>query len=82
MELEESSSLTLDGTTKLESSRQYGAGKKTEIYINETGQKAQRQTHEPMVTLSLTKEATIHNGEKKSSCISSAGKTRQLHVKE
>jgi len=42
MELEESSSLTLDGTTKLESSRQYGAGKKTEIYINETGQKAQR----------------------------------------
>ena len=33
--------------------------------------------HTPMDTLSLTKEAKIHNGEK-----SSAGKTGQLHVKE
>ena len=31
MELEESTFLTLDYTTKLQSSRQYGAGTKTEI---------------------------------------------------
>ena len=35
-----------------------------------------------MVTLSLTKEARIYNGEKTASSISGAGKTGQLHVKE
>ena len=34
-----------------------------------------------MVTLSLTKEARIYNGEKTVSSISGAGKTGQLHVK-
>ena len=34
MELEESTCLTSDYTTKLQSSRQYGTGTKTEIYIN------------------------------------------------
>ena len=42
MELEESACLTSDYTTKLQSSRQYGTGTKTEIQINETKQKAQR----------------------------------------
>ena len=35
-----------------------------------------------MGTLSLTKEATIYNGEETASSISSAGKTGQLPVKE
>ena len=39
MELEESGSLTSDYTTKLQSSKQYGPGTKTEI--NGTGQKTE-----------------------------------------
>ena len=35
-----------------------------------------------MVTLSLTKEARIYNGEKTVSLIIDAGKTGQLHIKE
>ena len=35
-----------------------------------------------MVTLSLTKEGRIYNGEKTASSISGAGKTGQLHGKE
>ena len=42
MELEESTFLTSDYATKLQSSRQYGTGTKTEIYINGTKEKAQR----------------------------------------
>ena len=42
MELEESTCLTSGYTTKLQSSRQYGTGTKTEIQINGTNQKAQR----------------------------------------
>ena len=41
-ELEESTCLTSDYTTKLQSSGQYGTGTKTEIQINGTKQKAQR----------------------------------------
>ena len=37
MELEESGSLTSDYTTKLQSSKQYGTGTKTEIQISGTG---------------------------------------------
>ena len=36
MELEESTCLTSDYTTKPQSSRQYGTGTKTEIWINGT----------------------------------------------
>ena len=36
MELEESTCLTSDYTTKLQSSIQYGTGTETEIYINRT----------------------------------------------
>ena len=42
MELEESASLTSDYTTKVQKSRQYGSGTKTETQINGTGQKDQR----------------------------------------
>ena len=39
MKLEESTCLTSDYTTKLQSSRQYGTGTKTELQLNETRQK-------------------------------------------
>ena len=83
MELDESTCLTSGSTTKPQSSRQYGTGTKTEIQINGTKQKAQRQIHDtPMDTLSLTKEARIYNGEKTISLTSGAGKTGQPLVKE
>ena len=82
MELEESTYLTSDYTTKLQSLRQYGAGTETEIQINGTKQKAQRYFHAPMDTLSLTKQARIYQGENTISLTSGAGKTGQLLVKE
>ena len=42
LELEESTFLTSDYTTKLQSSRQYGTGTETEIQTNGTRQKAQK----------------------------------------
>ena len=81
MELEESTFLTSDYTTKLQSSRQYGTGTKAEMQINGTKQKAQRQIHTPKDTLSLTK-ARIYNGLKTISLTSGAGKTGQPLVKE
>ena len=80
MELEESTFLTSDYTTKLQSSRQCGTGTKTEIQTNGTRQK--EITLAPMDTLFLTKEARIYNGAKTASSINGAGKTGQLHVKE
>ena len=41
-QLEESTFLTSDYTAKLQSSRQYGTGTKTETQFNGTGQKSQR----------------------------------------
>ena len=82
MELEESTCLTSGSTTKPQSSRQYGTGTKTEIQINGTEWKAQRKIHEPMDTLSSTKEARIYNGKKTTSLTSGAGKTGQPLVKE
>ena len=51
MELEESTCLTSDYTTKLQSSRQYSTGTKTEVQTNETRQKPQinPRTYEPMI---------------------------------
>ena len=82
MELEESTWLTSDYTTKLQSSRQYGTGTKTEIQINGMKQKAQRQIHTLKDTLSLTKEARIYSGENTISLTRGAGKTGQALVKE
>jgi len=42
MELEKSTLLTSDYTTKLQSSRQHGAGTKTEIQTNGTRENAQK----------------------------------------
>ena len=66
---------------KLQSSRQYGNGTKTEMQTNGTRQKAQKQTSAPMGTLFLTKEARIYNEAKTASSISGAGETAQLLVK-
>ena len=82
MELEESPFLTSDYTTKLQSSRQYGTGTKTEI------QTKWNKTESPEINpctyryLVLTKKARIYNGIKTSSSINGAGKTGQLQVKE
>ena len=82
MELEESTCLTSDYTTKLQSSRQYGTGIKTEIQVNGAKQKAQGQIYTSMHNLSLTKEPRIDNREKTISLTSGAGKTGQPPVKE
>ena len=82
MELEKLTFLTSDYTTKLQSSRQYGTGTKTEIQTNGTKYKAQKKTHAPMGTLFLTKEAWIYNEAKTASSISGAVKSGQLHIKE
>ena len=82
MELEESTFLISDYTTKLQSSRQYGTGTKTEIQINGTKQEVPREIHAPMDTLSFTKEGKICNGEKIVSLKSGDGKIGQLRVKE
>ena len=41
-----------------------------------------RDTHAPIGTLFLTKEARIYSGEKTASFISVAGKIGKLHIKE
>ena len=64
------------------SHQQYRTGTKTEIKTNGPRYKAQIQTHAPMSTLFLTKEARIYNRAKTASSINDAGKTGQLHVKE
>ena len=79
MELEDSTCLTQDYIAKLQSSRQYGTGTKTEIKINGIKQKAQRWIHAPMDTLLLIKEARIY---KTIFLKSDAGKTGQPPVEE
>ena len=55
MKLEESTFLTSDYTTKLQSSRQYGIGTKTETQTNGIREKAQKLTHAPIGTLFFDK---------------------------
>ena len=64
MELEESTCLTSDYTTKPQSSRQYGTGIKTEYTSMEQNRKPRDKSTYLWNTLSLTKEARIYNGEK------------------
>ena len=80
MELEESTFLTSDYTTKLQSTKEYGTITKTEMQTNGTRQKAQEKTHAPVGSLFFTKEARIYNGAKTASSINGARKTGQLHV--
>ena len=75
MKLEESTFLISDYTPKLKSSRQYGSGTKNRNIDQWNKIGSQRQAHAPMDTLSLTKEARIHNGEKTASSMSGAVET-------
>ena len=68
--------------TNLQLSRQYVTGTKTEIQTNRTRWKAQRQTHAPMGTLSLTNEARIYNGEKTVSSASHVRKAGQPSINQ
>ena len=80
---EESSSLSSDYTTKLQSLRQPGTGTKREIQLHR--EPRDKPTHlyaHCLFIYFFTKEAIIYNGEKTVSSISGAGKTGQLHVKE
>ena len=82
MKLEKSTYMTSGCTTKLRSSRQYGTGTKTEIQINGTKQKAQREIKTPMNTLSLKKAARIYNRKKTISLASGSGKPGKPLIKE
>ena len=82
MELEESTFLTSDYTTKLQSSRHNGTAQKEKYRSMEPDRKPRKKTHALTGTLFLTKEARIYNGAKIASSINGAGKTGQLHVKE
>ena len=81
-ELEASSSLTSDSTTKLQSSKENSTETKTEI-------DKWNKTESPEITPSTygqliydKGEAGLHSGGKIVSSISGAGKTGQLHVKK
>ena len=82
MELENKSTfLTIDYTTKLQSSRHCVTGTKQKQRLMEQDRN-HRDNHTPMGKLSLAKEARIYNGERTASSISGPGKTGQPHVQE
>ena len=67
---------------KLQSSKQYGTGIKTEIQMNGIGWKVQRLNPCNYGLLNYDKKARIYNGENTVSSVSGAVKTRQLYVEK
>ena len=88
MELEESTFLTSDYATKLQSSRQYATDTHTHTHKNQKYrpmEQDRKPRNKPMhlwVPYFLTKEARIYNGAKTASSINGAGKIGKLHAKE
>ena len=64
MELEESSFLTSDYTTKLQSSRQCGTAQNQKYRPMEQDRKPRDKPYAPMSTLFLTKEAEYTMGQR------------------
>ena len=82
MELEETTFLTSDYTTKLQSSRQYGTAQKQKYRPMEQDRKPRNKLMHLCVPSFFTKEARIYNGVKTTSSISDAGKTGQIYVRK
>ena len=80
MELEESTCLTSDYSTKLHSSRQYVLAQRQKYRSMEQNRKPRDKSMH--LWTPLTKKAKIYNGEKMISLTSGAGKTGQPLVKE
>ena len=79
MELEKSTFLTSDYTTKHSYQDSMVLAQKQKYRPMEQDRKPRNK---PIDTLFLTKEASIYNWAKTASSINGAGKTGQLHVKE
>ena len=79
MDLEESTLLTSDYTTKLQSSRQYGTGTKQKQRPMEREESPETNPC-TIGTLFLIKEAIIYNWTKIASSVNTAEKTGHLHV--
>ena len=81
MELEESTFLTSDYTTKLQSSRQYGTGTKPENIDQWNKVESQEINSRTYGQLIFDKGGKNMQGEKTVSSTNGTGKTGQLYVK-